>query len=64
MRSIRSQFQRTSGFSEMEIYLNYAHGDEGADVWYSPQHLPKLSQLKSKWDPDELFSFNYPVPLP
>ncbi|GLA24796.1 hypothetical protein AnigIFM63326_001079 [Aspergillus niger] len=64
MRSIRSQFQLTSGFSEMEIYLNYAHGDEGADVWYSPQHLPKLSQLKSKWDPDELFSFNYPVPLP
>ncbi|PYH88739.1 FAD-binding domain-containing protein [Aspergillus ellipticus CBS 707.79] len=63
MRKSRAQFQRTSGFSEMEIYLNYAHGDEGPEVWYSPQHLPPLSQLKSQWDPDQLFSFNYPVPL-
>jgi fumiquinazoline A oxidase len=63
MVSSRQLFDRTSGFPTPEVYLNYAHGDEGPEVWYSLEKLPQLSDLKSTWDPQQLFSFNYPVPV-
>ena len=59
----RDEFARTSGFEALTTYSNYAHGDEGPEAWYSARKLPRLSALKRKWDPDELFSWNYPVPL-
>ena len=59
----RDEFARTSGFDSLTTYSNYAHGDEGPEAWYSARKLPQLSALKRKWDPDQLFSWNYPVPL-
>jgi len=60
---VRSAVQATSGFDHLAVYVNFAHGDEGPAVWYSPKKLENLTRLKRKWDPKELFSHYQPVPL-
>ncbi|KAK8024486.1 FAD-dependent oxidase [Apiospora rasikravindrae] len=57
----RSAFAASSGFDELEMYVTYAHGDEGPQAWYR-EKLQQLVQLKKKWDPKGLFSFMNPVP--
>ncbi|KAE8146574.1 hypothetical protein BDV25DRAFT_162207 [Aspergillus avenaceus] len=59
----RDHFTKTSGYDSLTLYNNYAHGDEGPEVLYTAKKLPRLSQLKRKWDPNERFSFYNPVPL-
>lgn len=59
----RTRFQATSGFEELSVYVNYAHGDEGARAWYSQRKLAKLASLKRTWDPEQLFSWYDPVPI-
>jgi len=61
--SARDEFVKTSGFDRLAVYSNYAHGDEGAEAWYSVRKLARLSELKEKYDPTELFSVNLPIPL-
>lgn len=39
----------------LDVYVNYAHGDEGQVAWYSDRKLPRLRALKSRWDPKQLF---------
>jgi hypothetical protein len=63
MRSVRANFQKTSGFDDLEVYVNFAHGDEGPAVWYAPRKLENLTRLKRHWDPDQLFSYSNPIPL-
>jgi fumiquinazoline A oxidase len=62
METTRSKFQATSGFPELQVYVNYDHGDEGPEAWYGAQNLYKLVELKEKWDPDSLFGNGNPVP--
>ncbi|RDW58819.1 hypothetical protein BP6252_13295 [Coleophoma cylindrospora] len=62
-KTARSAVQATSGFDQLAVYVNFAHGDEGPAIWYSPEKLDNLTRLKRKWDPTELFSFYQPVPL-
>ena len=52
---------KTSGFKDLAVYVNYAHGDEGPEAWYGKRKLPKLRKLKAKWDPEGLFSWFNPV---
>lgn len=59
----RTRFQATSGFEELSVYVNYAHGDEGANAWYSQRKMAKLSSLKQTWDPKQLFSWYNPVTI-
>ncbi|EAU36707.1 predicted protein [Aspergillus terreus NIH2624] len=59
----RQEFVETSGFDQLAVYSNYARGDEGPVAWYGERKLPKLSALKRKWDPEQRFSVNNPVPL-
>ena len=59
----RKTFQPTSGYDNLTMYINYGHGDEGPGVWYSPQKLGRLTRLKREWDPNQLFSWNNPLPL-
>ncbi|PYI35729.1 FAD-binding domain-containing protein [Aspergillus indologenus CBS 114.80] len=65
----REWFARTSGFEspdgrgQLVLYNNYAHGDEGPEVWYGKRNLVRLAALKRKWDPFEKFSFYHPVPV-
>jgi hypothetical protein len=62
MKSSRAKFQRTSGFADLSIYTNYAHGDEGPEAWYSRRKLGELVHLKKLWDPQQLFSWYNPIP--
>lgn len=60
---IRRNFSITNGFGDLSVYVNFAHGDEGPEAWYGSRKLRRLSELKRKWDPNQLFSFYDPVPL-
>lgn len=53
--------QQESGKSNLEVYVHFAHGDEGNAAWYTEQKLEKLEALKNKYDPKSLFSFYNPV---
>ncbi|KAJ5783898.1 CAZyme family AA7 [Penicillium psychrosexuale] len=56
-------FNATSGFDgDMHIYVSYAHGTEGLDPMYGAEKLPTLLNLKKKWDPKGLFSYNNGLP--
>jgi fumiquinazoline A oxidase len=63
MSSTRQKFQAASGFPNLQVYINYDHGDEGPEVWYGEQNLPRLVALKREWDPYNLFGAGNPVPL-
>ncbi|MCJ1386176.1 hypothetical protein MMC17_009302 [Xylographa soralifera] len=56
--SVRNIFIPTSGAStsNIEVYVNYGHGDEGQLGWYTARKLPRLNMLKNKYDPNKLFS--------
>lgn len=62
MRESRAFLQEASGFAELTIYDNYAHGDEGPVVWYTANSLARLIPLKKLWDPARLFSWTNPIP--
>jgi hypothetical protein len=53
----RSAFAKLNGAKGLEVYVNYAHGDEGRNAWYTAPKLPRLEKLKQKWDPNSLFNF-------
>jgi len=57
-RDARSIFIPTSGAStsNIEVYVNYGHGDEGQLGWYTERKLPRLNALKNIYDPNKLFS--------
>ncbi|KAL3461916.1 hypothetical protein BJX64DRAFT_150703 [Aspergillus heterothallicus] len=59
----RDHFTKTSGFDHLTLYNNYAQGDEGPEIWYTAKKLPRLVELKKKWDPNEVFSYYNPVPV-
>ncbi|KAL1877493.1 hypothetical protein Daus18300_002480 [Diaporthe australafricana] len=54
--SIRQKLAPMSGSSGIEVYVNYAHGDEGPEAWYG-DNLDRLRQLKAEWDPSTLFNW-------
>lgn len=62
---MRDTLQSTSGYDQVEVYINFAHGNEplGAIYGYEPWRQQKLKGLKRKYDPDEQFSFYEPIPL-
>lgn len=62
-RNARAAMHATSGFNNLSVYVNFAHGDEGPAVWYAEEKLDNLTRLKRTWDPTERFSFYQPVPL-
>ncbi|UKZ78455.1 hypothetical protein TrVFT333_006195 [Trichoderma virens FT-333] len=61
-KELRNQFATTSGYSEKAIFVNYAHGDESIENIYGRRKLPRLAQLKKKYDPSNLFAYNHPLP--
>ncbi|KAK8005742.1 FAD-binding protein [Apiospora arundinis] len=58
---LRDNIYKGSGFASPHIYINYGNGDEGPEAWYGPS-LPRLRQLKQKWDPQSRFGPGFPVP--
>ncbi|KAL8833380.1 MAG: hypothetical protein Q9176_008008 [Flavoplaca citrina] len=43
-----------------EIYVSYAPGDEDPAAWYGKDKLPRLIELKKKWDPKDIFRYDNP----
>ncbi|KAH7094595.1 hypothetical protein FB567DRAFT_600210 [Paraphoma chrysanthemicola] len=39
----------------LDVYVNFAHGDEDPSAIYGARKLPKLRSLVAKYDPDRLF---------
>ncbi|KAL2130835.1 hypothetical protein VTI74DRAFT_5878 [Chaetomium olivicolor] len=60
-KEIRTLVQRGSGKPNLETYVHFGYGDEGADAWYTKAKLPRLLALKRAYDPDNLFSWYNPV---
>ncbi|KAI0398686.1 hypothetical protein F4802DRAFT_592432 [Xylaria palmicola] len=61
-REIRSDFVATSGYQDLAVYVNYAYGDESLEQIYGERKLPRLAALKAKWDPENVFAYNNPLP--
>ena len=55
-QSVRSTLAATSGAPSLEVYVNYANGDETQVEWYTQRKLPRLQALKKQYDPHNLFS--------
>ncbi|KAK7909000.1 FAD-binding domain-containing protein [Apiospora marii] len=61
-RELRSKYAATSGYGGLTVYINYAIGDEKIEEVYGRAKLPRLAGLKKKYDPDNVFGFNTPLP--
>ncbi|KAK6957468.1 hypothetical protein Daesc_000254 [Daldinia eschscholtzii] len=59
---LRDDLVATSGYPEITVFVNYAHGDEKLEQIYGKDKLPRLAKLKKTWDPNHLFSFNNKLP--
>ncbi|KFA74441.1 hypothetical protein S40288_08910 [Stachybotrys chartarum IBT 40288] len=57
-RPVRQALAEGGGNPGLEVYVNYAHGDEGPAAWYTRRKLPRLRELKRRWDPKALFNFS------
>jgi hypothetical protein len=59
---LRKEVAASSGFENVTILPNYAHGDEKIENVYGEDNLPRLTELKKKWDSSNLFKINnYPL---
>lgn len=61
-KELRSKFVATSGYDNLAVYLNYAFGDETVEEVYGASKLPRLAQIKKEYDPNNVFTFNNPLP--
>jgi FAD/FMN-containing dehydrogenase len=58
----RSDFAATSGYGDLAIYVNYAHGDQSVEQVYSKAKLPRLAALKKQFDPDNVCFYHQALP--
>ncbi|KAI1142783.1 FAD-binding domain-containing protein [Hypoxylon sp. FL0543] len=61
-RELRQDIAATSGYPELTVYVNYAHGDETLEQIYGKSKLPELVRLKKAWDPDNVFRYHHALP--
>ncbi|KAL2788811.1 hypothetical protein BJX66DRAFT_326833 [Aspergillus keveii] len=59
---IRSRLAATSGYGDLSVYVNYAIGDETLEQRYGKRKLPRLSELKRRYDPGNVFRFHHALP--
>lgn len=64
-RQIRDLMQSGQPGRQLNAYVNYAFGDETQqEVYgYEPWRLQRLRGLKSKYDPQQRFSYYEPIVL-
>jgi fumiquinazoline A oxidase len=58
---VRDRAQKASGYPTLSTYVNFAHGDEGPEAWFTADKLPRLRALKATYDPHNLFSYFNPL---
>ncbi|KAI1459593.1 FAD-binding domain-containing protein [Annulohypoxylon moriforme] len=61
-RELRQDIVTTSGYPDLSVYVNYAHGDETLEQIYGKDKLPRLARLKKEWDPDNVFRYHHVLP--
>ncbi|KAI2607189.1 uncharacterized protein GGS25DRAFT_322188 [Hypoxylon fragiforme] len=59
---LREDVVATSGYSELQVIVPYAYGNETIEQIYGRNKLPRLAALKKAWDPDHVFSYLHPLP--
>jgi len=57
----RDMLYETDGSNTKDVFVNFAHGDEGAKSWYSERKLKKLEILKQIYDPERVFTNFNPI---
>ncbi|KAI0469320.1 Glucooligosaccharide oxidase [Xylaria cf. heliscus] len=58
---VRSSFVETSGYDDLAVYVSYTQGDETLSQIFGG-NLPRLTQIKKKWDPNNVFRFYHALP--
>lgn len=61
VREIREECVATSGYDQLSVYSSVAHGDETPEQLWG-HNVPRLVELKKKWDPSNAFAFMHPLP--
>ncbi|KAI1810883.1 FAD-binding domain-containing protein [Poronia punctata] len=59
---LRDDIVATSGYPDLSAYVSYAYGDETPEQKFGKDKLPRLLQLKKKWDPKNVFRYCNPLP--
>lgn len=62
-QKLRTDMIPGTGFENVTVFVSFAHGHEPIERIYGERNLPRLSALKAKWDPEQVFSFNNGLPL-
>ncbi|CAJ2509325.1 Uu.00g143510.m01.CDS01 [Anthostomella pinea] len=61
-KKLRADLVATSGYTDLSVYVSYAHGDETAEQKFGREKLPRLVTLKKEWDPENVFGYCNPLP--
>ncbi|KAI0972366.1 FAD-binding domain-containing protein [Xylaria arbuscula] len=60
-KELRADLVATSGYPELSAYVSYAYGDETLEQKFGRDKLPRLMELKKKWDPQNVFGYCNPL---
>ncbi|KAK8036947.1 FAD-dependent oxidase [Apiospora marii] len=60
-RELRDKLQEGSGKRNLDVYVHFAHGDEGPASWYGADGQPRLAGLKEAYDRAGMFSWYNPA---
>jgi hypothetical protein len=62
-KDLRDILLHGSGRTQLQAYVNYAHGDESLESLYGFEkwRLEKLRSLKRQYDPEQRYSFYAPI---
>ncbi|KAK7532590.1 FAD-dependent oxidase [Phyllosticta citricarpa] len=61
-KQLRSQLVNTSGYPQHSVYVSYAHGDEPLASKFGASKLPRLAEMKKRWDPSNVFAYGASLP--
>ncbi|KAI4154349.1 MAG: hypothetical protein LQ340_001728 [Diploschistes diacapsis] len=61
--AVRTRLQASAGApnGSLQVYVHFAQGNEDPENWYTAAKLPRLRELKARYDPGGLFRFYNPV---
>lgn len=59
---LRNEEATTSGYSNVTVFVNYAHRDKKLEYIYGEDDLPRLADLKRTGDPSHVFGYNNRLP--
>ena len=58
---LRRDLAKSGGYQPLSVYVNYAVGHKSLEELYGKEKLPRLLQLKKKWDPENVFRYHHPL---